>query len=66
MNLDEVQSEFSSCTSRTVLGLVFLFFADSTRVNDLNVVSFKLFFKVPWHCILVVRVWQCAVEVIDF
>lgn len=27
---------------------------------------FKLFSKVPWRLILVVRVWQCAVKVIDF
>lgn len=32
MNLDEGQSEFPSCTSTTVLGLVFLFFGDSRVV----------------------------------
>lgn len=25
----------------------------------------KLFCKVPWHFILVVRVWQCAVKELD-
>lgn len=44
MNLDEVQSEFPSCTSRTVLRLVFLFFVDPTRLNDLNVASFQVIF----------------------
>lgn len=76
MNLDKVQSELRSCnsTSRTALRLVFCFFylfyfgflwiLHVWMIWTLHLL--KLLFKVPWHFILVVRVWQCAVKVIDF
>lgn len=66
MNFDEVQSELPSCTSRTVLGPVFLLFVEPTCLIDLNVASFKVIFKGLLAFILVVCVWQCAVKIIDF
>lgn len=44
MDLDEVQSELPSCTSRTALGPVFPLFVAPKCLVDLNVAYFKVIF----------------------